>query len=742
MRLVFRLGAKLEPVSRNELATLFWPEIDDSAARQNLRRLLSFVRHDLPEQEALLSTSEFVAFSPKHVWSDSDSLLGFSNQDSVAGWQAVERLYTGSFLSGFSLRNNAEFELWQSALEERIRTRALDALAKLVDHNTETGDYPAAVKYARRYLEIDIAAETIHRQLIILYARLGERELALHQFEMCVLVLERELGVDPLPETHAAYTDALQSRTSPAFASTAPKPSCAILPRLELPLTGHGDRQQRLAAAYAHLSQGGYIFVSGESGVGKSRLLKTFAAQQNALVLFGYCQPGSKALPYYPLVEALRRVVPNPDLVLNTNPLWLAEIARLVPEMFVLYPDVPCLPAPNPTNGPAQLFEALVSVLCNLAAKQQVMLCLEELQWADQDTIAWLRYAAARLCKKRVCILVSHTSRLDESLLTFKADLARTGLMVELNLEALDVNAVAEIQRIASPTRAQDEFVAHRLQQATGGNPLPILELVRELRDNCQLDGPPHSLPLPHSVQRNIERRVELLGALAKQVLEAAAVLNPQLDFDLLRATTGRTTSEVMAGIEELVEHQLLHNTKQGPRVLHNLVQQSIYCTLSVGRRRLLHRRAAKGLLCSEAYAEEYRYAAAAAHLAAAGEERRAAGLFLRASIAAQQYSSPAMAVEYAEQGLASLGPSPGSSPVLEMAAELHEALGDGLLLLGRPEMALNAYEAAHASLNSADLQRRTALLCKRAGVLVLSTQFGQATELLRTALEQVSQLL
>ena len=124
---------------------------------------------------------------------------------------AVQR-YTGAFLHGFGLPASAEFDAWVNQERQYWERRYLDALAMLVDSYTTSGAYPQAIAAAQRALAVDELAEDMHRSLIALYAATGDRSGALRQFERCAVVLERELGVSPLPETRAVYESVRDGR--------------------------------------------------------------------------------------------------------------------------------------------------------------------------------------------------------------------------------------------------------------------------------------------------------------------------------------------------------------------------------------------------------------------------------------------------------------------------------------------------------------------------------------------------
>ena len=734
---LFRLGVRLEPVSRDELAALFWPEIANSEARQNLRRLLSFVRSDLPEPDAIVATSDSVGLHPELVWSDASSLCDAARNNTLAGWRAVADLYTGAFLSGFSLRNSGDFEQWQAVMEERFRATSLAALAKLIQYSAGTGDQALAVQYARRYLEIDNVAESVHRELIVLYTQLGERELALRQYEECVRVLEKELGVDPLPETRAAYALALQNDHTAAPISHVPLHVPRVVPSIDLPLIGRERAQQELEAAYKHLRHGGFIFITGELGIGKSRLLHTFAAQRDAVAIVGHCHAGIRLLPYHPIIEALRHALLTAELGESVDSGSLAEIAQLVPEVRIVRPGLPATAQVDAKERRSRQFEAVARALVGMAAHRQVVLCLEDLEWADEETLAWLHFAARRLRNTRVCVVASCTRIHSKPLAELMSFLEGQKLLAEVRLQGLDTDAAAEIVRAVDPALVPDEEVVRKLIDATGGNTLFLLEYVRELTHGAGAEGTANLLTTPESVGKIVALRIGRLSALGKQILETAAVLNPHLDRELILATAARSPMEVGEGIEELVRHQLLAKRGQELQFLHSVVQQGVYDGLPLWRRSQLHRRAAAALTRLNVEGDGYTRAEIALHLDAAMKDHDARPQILSAPNAANPFArqgaeprvtaagSPSLLPTSAVQFIRTNGETPGhhvSDQDMEYEAR------------GVPSTAL--------FLGSRDSLLQLALLCNLAGVLVLSAQCSDASALLATVMEQIRLLL
>jgi DNA-binding SARP family transcriptional activator len=594
--LLYRLGTTMEPLAREALAAMFWPDTDDGTARRNLARVLNLLRSELPCSDLLYISPASVALNRELACSDTTDLLQLCNSKDFTACAEGVNLYRGQFLSGFVLRDNAEFDSWQSSVQHQLERICLQTLDKLIQHRTDCGDFWSAIRFGRRYLEIDSLAERIHRQLIILYASVGERALAVQQFEECVMVLDRELGVDPLPETRAAFKAATETEVPSTILISSGAPDWHTLPSLNLPLIGRKQPMQQLRDAADRLSNGGFIFIVGEPGAGKSRLLKEFATERDALVLTGHSHIGNEAVPYHPIVEALRQAFASPLFGQHVAAVWLAEVERLLPEINTRFPSIPQSIGSDLHQGRARLSEALVQIFHALSTRRQVLLCLDDLQWADNATLGWLQYAATRFRRSRICVLA--TSRWEDmsTLAPLQRSLKRDGLMTIIQLEPLTVDATADVLQAAKPPVMRNLAIAARIHRATGGNAFFVLELVRELLEIDALEDPPEPMPLPFSIEETIQRRISRLNLIAKHVLEAAAVLGSHLNFHLLQSVTRHSNMEVADGLDELLRVQVLCVTETGITFQHDLARVTVDRTLTDWRKELLHKRVAEAL--------------------------------------------------------------------------------------------------------------------------------------------------
>lgn len=246
--------------SRETLSTLFWPEQNERAGRANLRRALSNIRKATDSDVLHTKGSSVRLCVDNHVYVDvleynhlvepclavyDDS---FPEASCIRPLTQAAELYKDDFLAGFTLADCPLFDDWQLFQTESLRRSLARVLQILISLHSAKNEYEPAINYARRWLALDRLHEPAHRKMMELYARSGEHAAAKHQYEMCVRVLDGELGVPPDAETEALYQE-IRHRQLPA-SRVLQKEKKAEPPASNLPAqpTTFVGREEELAA--------------------------------------------------------------------------------------------------------------------------------------------------------------------------------------------------------------------------------------------------------------------------------------------------------------------------------------------------------------------------------------------------------------------------------------------------------------------------------------------------------------
>jgi DNA-binding SARP family transcriptional activator len=278
---------------RDKLAALLWGERSDEHARDALRHALAALRKALPggKPPSLVAEGQMLALNAAGVEVDAAAFERRVAEGTPQALQQAAELYRGDLLLGFTV-SEPLFEEWLVAERERLRELALEALARLLAHQTKTGGTERAIQTAVRLLALDPLQEAVHRTLMRLYTRQGRRGSALKQYQVCVGVLQRELGAEPEAETRGLYQE-LVRRPVPATGALglegddrARPARLAARARVELPVgeTSLFGREMELGRLQGLLDEaihgrGHIVIVTGEAGVGKTRLLGALAAE-------------------------------------------------------------------------------------------------------------------------------------------------------------------------------------------------------------------------------------------------------------------------------------------------------------------------------------------------------------------------------------------------------------------------------------------------------------------------------
>jgi DNA-binding SARP family transcriptional activator/tetratricopeptide (TPR) repeat protein len=736
--------------TRDLLAGTFWPDFDEPRARRRLSQALWQVQTLLGDDDGaqyLIGTANAIRFNAAaDFWLDVDefeaALAAVVDTDpqhrDLAAVQHVITLYSGDLLAGF-------YDDWLYPHQDRLRNGFLGALRLAVDLAMAKGDHEVALAHARRLTQEDEFDEEAHRQVMRTAVLLGRHHEAIRQFEECQRVFEEELGTSPSPETIALYEATLADREAGPRARPGPNESPLFGDGGAAPFVGREGERSRLAYLLdsALDGHGTIVLIEGESGVGKTRLLAEVAddARWRGMdVLWGRSTP-SGGRPFAPLSEALGAItgLRARQLATKVGLPWREVLERLAPAIGEGGGDHTAIEQPRRADDRHRMREAITAAFQGVAALAPTLIVLEDVHWADDDTVQALTHLAENVSNHRLLVAVSyrHGEARDRSdVWQLLRGLDRLENCERVSLTPYSPAQTEELIRksLDLPEVAGD--FSERLHRDTGGIPLFIVETLRALHEKDDLEeaqapseeAPPSrdELPVTPTVHALIRHRLDGLDPASRETLELMATHDGDLLLEEVVAASALGEGDSLAAVDDLVRRRLLTGGEGSFQVEHELMRRVVYDDLPLSRRLDLHRRIA--LAIEERRPEQIEVLAH--HFSTARVSDRAADYLERAAdhaLAVHAYDTAALHLERAAATLAEIGAS--SERQFAVAALLEEVLD----VLGRredQEHALQRMQRHASTVEQSDVHRR------RAWWLAHQDRFAEAEEEAQLALQ------
>ena len=617
--------------ARETLTGLLWADVGERQARQSLRQTMVRLRRALAGgPRALVTQGDTVTLNPAALELDVTAFERLVKRGTPEALESAVALYHGPLLDGVHVTAPV-FEEWLQSERARLAELAVDALRRLVDRHVKAGRAEAATHAATRLLALDPLQEEVHRTLMRLHVREGRRAAALRQYQMCVAVLQKELGVEPEGPTKRLYLEILQRAAAPAPGARRPAASARTgLAADDAPIVG---REAELARVRARLraalrGEGQVLLVTGEAGIGKSRLLDELAAMaaaHGARMLVGRAYETEQILPFRPWVDALRagQALSGMRETPGASSPGRSELARLFPEL-----GGGEAPPAITREGHLRLFESLDAVLSGLARSQPVLVILEDLHWADEMSTRLFGFVGRRLGARPILLVASARDEdfaESPTLTRLVGELVALPHVEHVVLNALSASATATLVRALARAGSHATRLAEtvdRVWTLSEGNPFVIVETMRALREGRLPDA--GGIELPRRVREMIAARLARLSARAQELARVAAVFTREFEFPVLQRAAGLSRRATAEAVEELVRRRILDAVGERFDFTHARLRQAVYQALLAPRQQALH--AAIGEAVESVYAGrlDEMYDRLAYHFSRADEPGRA----------------------------------------------------------------------------------------------------------------------
>jgi DNA-binding SARP family transcriptional activator len=598
------------PQPRQRLAAMFWPDSTEQQARTNLRRELHYLRvllgddPSLVVDQATLMWREWptcrvdVCVFHRERQLARQALVAGDDHLMLKHAAAAVAEYHGDLLPGM-------FDDWVLNERETLRNECVALCDHLVAGWRGVGDTRKAVEYGRIRVRLEPLEEVGYRSLMELQADAGDRAGAISTFHKCAEMLDRELQVKPSQATETLVERLLSSDAPDLARARNPRLTATRLAQRAL-LVGRDQEFDQVLRLWNKVIEGRprLLVVTGDAGVGKSRLISELAHKartDGGVVATTRCFGMAGALALKPAADWLRH--PRIQRSLATlDEIWRVEIDRLTPSAAGdTYGEKSKRALPEPIAASRAMvdawqrhrfFEGLARGI--LAVDQPTLLVLDDLQWCDDETTAWLPLLLDRAAGAP--LLIAATARREEladnaEVSQLLAALRSAGSLIEMDLPPLGRDGVRALAASFLERGLNDEEVS-LLATATGGYPLYVVEAIRSA---SELDRE-RVLSSLVDLSSVLSRRLEATSPHAREVAGLASAVGRDFTLDLLTEASDLDVDTVVRSVDELWRQGIFREQLSGYDFSHDLVRDAAYASVSPAHRWLLHRRIAQSL--------------------------------------------------------------------------------------------------------------------------------------------------
>ena len=622
-----------QPILRTTVAPLLWPDAEDSEALANLRRHVHRLTRALPAAGVPWILLEGKSIGWNRAAATKIDAVEFQKLVNERNDRDVVDAYGGELLAG-------SFDESILELREDLRAAYLDALARLIERARTDGDLAAAQRFAERLLAEDEWREDAVRSVMAIRYERGDRPGAISVYERFADALRRELRAQPMAET-TALRDAILSgsmlqensfalRTEPGRES-----GTAFVGRsLEM-------QTVRNAWTRAARGRGSVLLVAGEPGIGKSRLAlelcATVEAQRGSALLGRTSSPEAGA--FQSILEAIRDGLP----LLNRGDVddhWLAPLVTVLPEIERLAEgDLRSGDVADTERGRGRLQESIARVVAAMAARRPLVIVLEDLHWAETDTLELVEMLAYRVASLPILLVATYrpgdlgpTHRL----LSMRRSLQHARRGQTIALARLAQPELAELARSFLGRERPNVELVQRLTEISEGNPLFAVQVMRYFSETGEV---PNARSALASIADTVVSRLERLSPEARAIASVAASINGDFTIEEVASVGGWEESIVLDALGLLLDARIVCE-RGGERFAygftHALIESAIRDAATTANPRARSYRIAE-VLSATRDRKPGSAALIGSHWEAAGEPERAAKEYLRAANVAME---------------------------------------------------------------------------------------------------------
>ena len=592
--LAIAFSAATARVPRSKIRRLLWDSPDNPAVRHRLSQLVYQTNHRCGAKVLVLD-GEHIRIRHGFVACDLSNFAEMVRTGHLG--EACDLLERG-FLSAIPQKKSEPFSDWIEEKRISLRARLRETSVASWEAAEAVRDWVHALQAAEVLLRLDPQDESVLRRVMRARATGGmvrEAEAVYRSFA------ER---AEPLGHwTPEVETRKLLQTVKGAYRRSVELPGDPAHQRTDSPFCGRADELARLTANVYRQRPGGpwgTITVSGEAGVGKTRLIEEAiqgARFRGYRVMHACSAELERDITLSPLLEGLDQPWLVPILHVLADP-WRHVLLSLLPQFAEADKPLPDIRYAHSGNLERYTCEAFLNLFVAIAKSQKTLLFLDDFHWADDTTAAVVRFLHKRSRGGKFTLLLAyrHEELRGSGLVArFIHELEADSEVAAIRLGALDGPSAKNLVRGMAPQDPPDAAVSE-IVALGGGNPRFLIELAA----NSRTDGTPwrhgKSFLVPPSVRQVIGRRMNELDTDARKVISGLAVFGQTATLGHLTRMTGCSRNECVDAVEQLQRESLVEWVDDGVRTRYDIIRHAVYEDLSPGRRSMLHRLTAEVL--------------------------------------------------------------------------------------------------------------------------------------------------
>ncbi len=571
--------------SRDELVDLLWGETDEETARKNLRHSIYMIRKAFNE-EIVISPHKSMVMLNTEIHMETD-LRKFLNDEG----DFVEA-YKGEFLKGFLVKDGEKYEEWVFRSRDKYRDLYVSKLYARLEKCSADGDSGRLEHYAKLLINEDPMDERPYRMLIDSYAKLRAYHKAEELYRRLKQLLRQELGVAPDNKTQKLYKDKIESRSQ----EDRKRESSRVF------FYGRSRELDIMREQYeGFIAQNNCksILISGEAGIGKTRLKERFfegVDEGGLYTIKSSCYQAEEDYPLKPwnqVFSTLAEIIKNDGIEIPR--LWKNIIVRLFPAFD---PDIEAaaytLVERSDDVKYKVLEEAVLEVLKRVCRKRKLILAFEDIHWMDATSIRLTSFILRGLGGRGILLVATCRNSYEKRVEQFVSSMVKEGLMEKLVLSRFTRDEVEEFIDGLLPEQQLTGSTRKRIYEETEGNAFFLIELLNTVKEKGSIGE------ISGKAQDILKSRIIDISEEGMKLLNIASMFFDRVELDMLVTISGRNELELLDALEELQGKYILIEIENREAIsfefTHNKLREFIYGLQSISRRRILHNRIGQAL--------------------------------------------------------------------------------------------------------------------------------------------------